>query len=579
MTFEFKLPIETIEHKSIDSITLKDLEVLETKDTNKETKCLFDTIYNPTHQVDNLIKEPLMKYYTTDISFLLQSQEFIKKTKDINHVSRNLLTSTFNSYYDLSNESDFHSKYHYIEINMLKKLNQNEHFMQILSFYNMFSPIITLITPVIILILPFILIKMQGIKLSFNTYFTSIKHLLKNHAVGKLFTSFANISWEKRIYLLITVSFYILQIYQNALSCYRFTINMKHIHNHMFELRNYLTDTCHVIDNIQQVTNNLNTFNSFQKNNNDCSLILRELKQELDMITPLKISPSKACQVGKIMKLYYNIKNDSTITSAINYSFHLHSYLNAMTVLCNNKQLNNTIYKNKIENNSKSNSKNKHIWKISGMRYPLNTNDSCVLNDVKLNKPIILTGPNASGKTTLLKSAILNTMLSQQIGMGYFKKFELCPYDNFHCYLDVPDTAGRDSLFQSEARRCLEIINSVQKDNVRSFCIFDELYSGTNPTEAVASAYAFVKFLSNNKNTDFMLTTHFYNLCKLCKKYKTNIDNKQMGWKNDENLSNNEYQFTYKIMKGISKIKGGMRVLKQLNYPLTLINDASNILK
>ena len=139
--------------------------------------------------------------------------------------------------------TNFHNKYHYIEINMFKKLNQNEHFMQILSFYNMFSPIITLITPVIILILPFILIKMQGIKLSFNTYFSSIKNLLKNHAIGKLFTSFANISWEKRVYLLITVSFYILQIYQNALSCYRFTTNMKHIHNHIFELRNYLSDT------------------------------------------------------------------------------------------------------------------------------------------------------------------------------------------------------------------------------------------------------------------------------------------------------------------------------------------------
>ena len=74
MTLTFKLPIETIEHKSIDSITLKDLEVLEAKDTNKETKCLFDTIYNPTHQVDYLIKKSLMKYYTTDISFLTQSE-------------------------------------------------------------------------------------------------------------------------------------------------------------------------------------------------------------------------------------------------------------------------------------------------------------------------------------------------------------------------------------------------------------------------------------------------------------------------------------------------------------------------
>lgn len=604
MTLTFKLPIETIEHKTIDTITLKDLEILETKDTNKDTKSLFDTLYNNEHEVDNLIKEPLMKCYTTDVSFLTQTQNFISKTKDVKCISKNLLSSTFDRYKELSNEPNFYSKYQYIEVNMFKQLNQNQHFMQILSFYNMLSPLITLITPVVILLLPFLLIKMQGIKISFSSYFTSIKHLLKNHAIGKLFNTFNNISWEKRVYLLITIAFYILQIYQNALSCYRFTTNMKHIHSNLFELRDYLNETCYVIDSIGQLTknNNLNTYDAFQKSNMDCCLVLRELKSELDKISPLKISFTKALQIGNVMRLYYNIKNDPTIISAINYSFHLHSYLNAMKVLSNSKKLNLTTYVDKADNADKADKENKpnkpnkpnkkkDSWTITNMGYPLSLNKSCVFNDVKLNKSIILTGPNASGKTTLLKSAILNTMLSQQIGMGFFKKFTMCPYDNFHCYLDVPDTAGRDSLFQSEARRCLEIINSVQKENTRSFCIFDELYSGTNPTEAVASAYAFINFLSKIKNTDFMLTTHFYKLCKLCKNQKINVLNKQMGWKyandntnnsnssNNSNSANDNYKFTYKITKGISELKGGMRVLKQLNYPTNVINDASNFLK
>ena len=130
-----------------------------------------------------------------------------------------------------------------------------------------------------------------------------------------------------------------------------------------------------------------------------------------------------------------------------------------------------------------------------------------------------------------LKSAILNTMLSQQIGKGFFKKLNMTPYNKFHCYLDVPDTAGRDSLFQSEARRCLEIIKSVEKSNVRSFCIFDELYSGTNPTEAIASAYAFTKYLSKIKIQISCLQLIFINYANYVKNNKTEVVNNQMGWK------------------------------------------------
>ena len=72
----------------------------------------------------------------------------------------------------------------------------------------------------------------------------------------------------------------------------------------------------------------------------------------------------------------------------------------------------------------------------------------------------------------------------------------MCPYDTIHCYLNIPDTSGRDSLFQAEARRCKEILESLE-DNKKHFCIFDELFSGTNPNEACASSYGFIKYLNS----------------------------------------------------------------------------------
>ena len=70
-----------------------------------------------------------------------------------------------------------------------------------------------------------------------------------------------------------------------------------------------------------------------------------------------------------------------------------------------------------------------------------------------------------------------------------------------------------------------------------------------------------------------MLTTHYIRLCKLFNKNK-NIENNNM----ETNLIDDEPQYSYKIVKGISKIKGGIMVLKQLNYPAKIISEANKII-
>ena len=59
---------------------------------------------------------------------------------------------------------------------------------------------------------------------------------------------------------------------------------------------------------------------------------------------------------------------------------------------------------------------------------------------------------------------MLNIIFSQQLAVGFYKKAEIVPNRFLHCYLNIPDTSSRDSLFQAEARRCKSIMDCV-KDN------------------------------------------------------------------------------------------------------------------
>ena len=563
------------------------IEEIKTEDNSViKQKTMYQHIFNPETIYGKRFLEQWAKYYTSDVTFLKESQTLIQKCQanHFNHSAESYL-EIHNIWSSIQGDKNFKDKFGYIDIAMLEPLNSSPLFLQILSLQNLASPVISLLTPLIILIIPFFILRFQKLTIDISTYISSLKKIAQYHPIGKIFENFGSVPWDKKVYIFISIAFYFLQIYQNIMSCYRFYKNMFLIHNNIHKFANYISGS---IENIRTVNSiiekeKLSSYRDFQTENEKHAQTLSELYYEIKNVMPFKLTLGNVSNIGTIMKLYYRFHCDEHVKNAISYTFGFNSYvehLSGLARLIKNKKIAPCTFLLP----SSSSSKDKKTYFKSSYYAPL-MNDRPVKNNIVLNKKATITGPNAAGKTTMIKSTLLNIIFSQQFGYGFYKKAKLVPYEFVHSYLNIPDTSGRDSLFQAESRRCREIITCLLEHKTkRHFCIFDELYSGTNPYEAVASAYGFIKYLNTFENVDLLLTTHYSKLCKLLEAER--VENMHMKIEKiggprqgeSEKKEPNTIRYTYKLGKGISSVKGGIKVLEDLDYPIEIINDTRNMI-
>jgi DNA mismatch repair ATPase MutS len=467
---------------------------------------------------------------------------------------------------DIKCDTGFKERYYYIDWPMWEFLNNYQPFLQFMSIYNMTSPVISLFVPIIILIIPFFIIRLKGLKLTIQEYIEILKVIISQHSLGKLFTKFNSVSFQEQIYLVVSAGFYIFSIYQNILVCFRFHNNMKKIHNYFKIFNNYLNYTIESMKNFNKHSEHLTSHNEFNKILNEKISVLTEIKNKLDIVTEFKYSIKKISEIGHILQTFYQIYNNPIYNDAMMYSFGFNGYIDCIIGLQENIREGKINFVQLVKNDKRN---NKNRFKKS--YYASLKDKKHVKNTIKLNKNIIISGPNASGKTTIIKSTLINIIVSQQFGCGFYESATLKPYDHIHCYLNIPDTSGRDSLFQAEARRCKEIIDVINRDiklKETHFCAFDELYSGTNPDEATISAVAFMKYIVKNKNVNSILTTHFIDVCK-------NLDKepKIINCLMETNKHNNKLEYLYTLKNGISTVKGGINVLYDMDYPSEIIEN------
>ena len=651
----FKLPMQYLPDDqlcAIDKSVLDDLELIEcTKQTNngnsngaENTKPMYVHMFQPQSAFAKRHLGMWAKQFTTSAPFLQDTQRFIaaiskNQTQDPIHNSEDhdRIEAIWTR---IKTDASFHDKFNYIDYAPLDMLNRSPTFLQCYSMYNLFSPVLSFLMPVIMLIVPFFLLKLQGVTITMSTYFGIIKMMLSQHAVGKLLFDMSAVGWDKRIYILVSVVFYVVQMYQNVVSCHRFYRNTFLVHEDLAAIRTYANET---IRKMREFINHAltcgDTYAPFVSELDRNREQLERMVAALDRVDAPALTAKKCLQIGYVMQQYYAVFSDAGIAACMQYSFGFNAFAEHMVhfgALIREGRVSacDFVSKSKTEvadddndDKKKKDAKKKkkkgeaathesnHTKIVNGyyVATAINESDNAsdgggpVKNTVSLDKRLVITGPNASGKTTILKMTMLNILFSQQLGYGFYEAgTRIRPYHQLHSYLNIPDTSGRDSLFQAESRRCKEILDKLTPTTTtnppsvicRHFCIFDELYSGTNPYEAIASAYGYIMHLTKHDNVDFMLTTHYIQLCKLFHQEKSNSEpdkrekiannsesNESVGTNKIRNLhmevadlGNYDFKYLYTLRPGISAIKGGIKVLYDLQYPASIVETTRRIL-
>lgn len=554
---KFKLPIFYLQEKYQLSDSIKnDLEI---------TDNIYKTFIRNSNQLSCQTMPLFYNYYTTDTTFLKESQKLIKTLPLDEYKATcnlSLINDTYDSWEYIKTLQNFNERYDYLDYERLERFNHYESFLQVMSIYMLASPVLSLLTPFLLLLVPFFLLKLRGNSISVANYTASLRKIIVNIPIGKLL-NFSKMSNGDKAYAVVSASFYIYQIYQNCVYCKRFFKNINYMYESIYTLRDFCQKTRETMLHFLDKTSKFRTYTGFNMELQKRASDLLHMETELRTIHKTKFSKERLYQTGRVMKEFYKIRNDPFFEETIHYALSFLGYIDNLI------EIRNSVDDKLVNFCGYTQDKNK--TKIKNSYYLMLPENEAVKNDVSMAKNMIISGPNATGKTTYVKSTILNMILSQQFGFGFYEKAKICPYNHFHCYLNIPDTSGRDSLFQAEVRRCKEILDAIETSSStgeKHMCIFDELFSGTNPYEATSVGLAYIEYINENPQVSFMLTTHYLDLCKHAEAIKSEATP----------IINLNTETKYNINSGICKKKGGIKVLEDFAYPEKIVAKAKEII-
>jgi DNA mismatch repair protein MutS len=220
-------------------------------------------------------------------------------------------------------------------------------------------------------------------------------------------------------------------------------------------------------------------------------------------------------------------------------------------------------------------------WKVSAARHPviernLPPGESYIHNDLELNKGdqqiIILTGPNMSGKSALLRQTALITLMAHIGSFVPASEAKIPLTDKIFTRVGASDNlSGGESTFMVEMNETASIINNVTN---RSLVILDEIGRGTSTYDGISIAWSIAEHLHNIPQQPLTLfATHYHELNELEEKFARvknyHITNKEVG---------NRIIFLRKLARGGSTHSFGIHVAKMAGMPPSLIDRANEIL-
>ena len=220
--------------------------------------------------------------------------------------------------------------------------------------------------------------------------------------------------------------------------------------------------------------------------------------------------------------------------------------------------------------------------KIEGGRHPviersLPLGENYISNDIFLNQTdqqiIILTGPNMSGKSALLRQTAIITLMAH-IGSFVPATNATIPItDKIFTRLGANDNLNEgESTFMVEMNESASILNNLTE---RSLIILDEIGRGTATFDGIAIAWSIVEYLQKSvQKPKTLFATHYHELNEIEQQLER-VKNYHISYKE----LNNKIIFLRKLCKGGSVHSFGIHVAKMAGMPIELVLRAEKIMQ
>ncbi len=323
---------------------------------------------------------------------------------------------------------------------------------------------------------------------------------------------------------------------------------------------------------IKNILNNIPEYfkNHFEIKDSDIEL------EELISSDNIRKDPSLLSNKGNILSSYWKVKKILTgLSNNIRFIGYVDSYTSLVCFINKLKNKNLPWTYSSFNSNKKS---YKKFWHIS-----LINKTSPVKNSLKFNNKtntLIITGPNAAGKSTIIKTIFINNILSQTFGIAFAKEWNNTrPFNYMETYFKIQDVQGKFSGFEAEVEKCNNIIKQLDKLKLRKECnamiALDEIFTSTNYQEGISGSYSIIKNISQNyPNVLCLITTHYHELKNLEKDTKGKVKNYCLETNKDKNgkLLNN----TYKLKKGVCESHIALDLLEKKGLSDKIIKTAKN---
>lgn len=196
--------------------------------------------------------------------------------------------------------------------------------------------------------------------------------------------------------------------------------------------------------------------------------------------------------------------------------------------------------------------------KIEDCYHPLLTNAVKNSVETKYEKSVLITGSNASGKSTFLRTVALNILLAQSINTCSAKKYS-APHSALFSSMSLKDDIKTgDSYYMVEIKSIKRILDAAESSCVHVICFVDEVLRGTNTVERIAASTEILKSLSG-KNVTCFAATHDIELTMLLERYYEN-------YHFEEEISDGDVCFPYKLIRGRAVSANAIKLLDIMGY-------------